>query len=115
MGILDLVEREYGIDNRLNSSLGQQRHDFSFEGGGDCNLFLQRSRAQDRANDMETFAEYLIEVDVSLTACNSTDEDDPAPQRHCFETGSEVWTTIQIENDIKSAAGHAPRKIRKSR
>ena len=68
MSILDLLQREDGIDHRLNSSLGQQRHNFFCEYGSDCDLLVQRARAKHRTDDMETFAQDLIEVDVSLTA-----------------------------------------------
>src|SRR5262245_31393001 len=115
MGVLDLVEREDGIDHWLNCSIGQQRYNLSCEGGGDCDLLLQRARAKDCTDDVETFAEDLVEVDFSLTTCHSTDEDEPAAQRHCFEAGGEIWTTSQIENDVKSAAGHALGKTRESR
>ena len=116
MSILDLFEREHGIDHWLNSSTRQQRHNFSGECRGDCDLLLQRSRAEHRTNDMETFAEYLIQVDISLTAGDSADKDDPSSQRCGFEAGGEIRTTIQIEDNVKSAAGsHAFGKSRKPR
>jgi len=42
------------------------------------------------------------QVYLSLATGDSTDEDDPVLQRHRFEAGVDVWTTIQIEDDIES-------------
>ena len=115
MGVLDLFEREDGIDHWLNCFLGQQRHNFSCECAGDCDLLLKRSRTKHRADDVKTFAEDLIEVDICLTTRHSADENEPATQRHCFETGSEIRSSIQIEYDIKSVAGYIPGKSSKTR
>src|SRR6185436_4588357 len=103
MSVLDLLDREDGIDHRLNGFVGQQWSYFARECVGNCDLLFHRSRAEYRTDDVETFAQDLIEIDVSLTAGNSTDENDPAPLPHCFETGGEIRTAIQIENNIKSA------------
>src|SRR6476619_5194044 len=104
MRILDLLECEDRINHGLNSSGGQQRHNFTCEGSRSCDLFLERSSAQHGANDVETFAQYLIEIDISFTAGDATDEDNPSFQRHRFEARGEVWTSIQIEHDVKSMA-----------
>src|SRR5689334_6691138 len=111
MRILDLFERVNRIDDWLNTSLLQKRHNFSCEGGGDFDLLLQRSRAQDRTDDMKTFAEDLIQIDTGPTARNSTYENDATLQRHRFEAGGEVWTTIQIKHDVKSAFSYRRGKL----
>jgi hypothetical protein len=51
---------------------------------------------------VKTLPKNLIEVYLSLATGDSTDEDDPALQRHRFEAGVDVWTTIQIEDDIEA-------------
>ena len=114
MSVLDLLEWEDGVDDWLHSSLGQQRHNFSCEVGGDGDLLLERSCAQHSTDNVKTFAQDLVEIDLRLTTCHSTDEYDPGPQRCGFEAGREIRTAIQIEHDIKSAAAsHAFRKSRK--
>ena len=115
MGVLDLFERKDGIDHWLNCSLGQQRHNFSCECAGDCDLLLKRSRTKHRADDVKTFAEDLIEIDIRLTTRHSADENEPATQRHCFETSGEIRSSIQIEYDIKSAPSYIPGKSSKTR
>ena len=116
MSFLDLLDWEDGIYHGLNSFLGQQRHNFSRECGGDGDLLIERSRAQDRTYDVETFAQDLIEIDLSLTTCHSTDKDDPAPQCCGFEARGEIRTAIQIEYNVESSvAGHAPGKSSKPR
>ena len=116
MSILDLLEWEDRIDYWLNCFLRQQRHNFLCECGGDCDLLLQRSRAEHRTDDVKTFAQDLIEIDICLTAGNPTDKNDPAPQRHCFEAGGEIRTSIQIKYDVESAAAcHVLGKSRKPR
>ena len=115
MAVLDLFEREDGIDHRLNCSLGQQRHNFSCECAGDCDLLLKRSRTKHRADDVKTFAENLVEVDICLTTRHSADQNEPATQRHRFETGSEIRSSIQIEYDIKSAPSYIPGKSSQTR
>ena len=116
MSILALVEMEDGIDHWLNRSLRQQWYNFFCECGCDCDLLLQRSRAKHSTGDMEAFAQDLIEVDISLTAGNATDEDDPAPERHSFEAGGEIRTSIQIKNDVKAVTvGDVVRKAKKLR
>ena len=76
MSILDLLEREDGMDYWLNTSLAQQRPNFPCECVGSRDLLLHRSRAHNRTDDMETFAQDLIEIDISLTAGNPTDENE---------------------------------------
>ena len=68
MSLLTLVEMENGIDHWLNRSLRQQWYNFFCECGGDRDLLLQGSRAKHSTDDMETFAQDLIEVDISLAA-----------------------------------------------
>ena len=114
MSILDLFEWEHGIDYGFDTVVGQQRHDFSCKRSGNRNLLLQRSRAKHRADDVKTFAEDLVQIDMSLPTGNSTDENDSPSQRHRLETRGEIRTTIQIEYDVKpAAAGHTFGKIRK--
>src|ERR1051325_2788305 len=115
MSFLDLLDWQDRIDYGLNSSTGQQRHNFACECGGNCDLLLQSSRAEHRTNDVQAFAQDLIEVDVSSATGDATNENDPAPRRHRFKAGSEIRTSIQIENDVKSAAaGYVFGKDRKS-
>lgn len=114
MCILDLSEWELRIDYWLNSSTGQQWSNFPFECRGSSDLLVQRSRTHHRSDYMETFAEYLIEVDLSLATGDATDENEPSPRCHRFEAGGEVRTSIQVEDDVKAAvAGHALGKSRK--
>ena len=94
MSLGDLLEWEDGIDYGLNTSIGQQRHNFLSERGGNCDLLFQRACAQDGSDDMKTFSQDLVEVDLGFTSGDSADEDDAATQRHRFEARGEVWTTI---------------------
>ena len=65
---------------------------------------------------MKTLPKNLIEVYLSLATGNSTDDDDPGLQRHRFEAGVDVWTTIQIEDGIESTTiRHALTKFSESR
>ena len=61
MSILDLLDWKDRIDHRLNTSLGQQRHNFCRECACDCDLLRQRSRAKNGTDDMKTLAEDLKE------------------------------------------------------
>src|SRR4051794_26993603 len=73
MSILDLVELKDRVYHGLHCFLGQQRYNLVRECAGGCDLFLQRSRAHHRADDVETFAQNLIEIDIRLTAGDATD------------------------------------------
>src|ERR1043165_6997182 len=116
MSILDFLKCKDRIDHGLHCSFGQSRHNLRRECIRSCDLLLQGSRTHHRADDVKTFAENLIKVNVSLTTGDSADEDDPALQCHRFETGGEIRTTIQIEYDIKATtAGYIPRKSQKVR
>ena len=53
---------------------------------------------------METFAQNLMQLHVSLAACDAPDEDYPALQRHRLKAGREVWTSIEIKHHVESAA-----------
>ena len=78
-------------------------------------IFSSRDRARSTVPMMwRRLPQDLMKIDISLTAGDSADENDPASQRHCFEAGGEIRTSIQIKYDVKSAAaGHALGKIRK--
>src|SRR6476646_460024 len=104
MSVLYLLEWEHRIDHRLNTSVRQQRHDFTRERIRRCDLLLERSRAHHRTDDVKTFAQDLVKRDVSFTAGHATNQDEPATKRHRFETRREIRTTIQIENNVESVA-----------
>ena len=116
MSILDLFERENGVDYGLDSSVTHQRQDFLSERCGNGDLLFQRSRAQHRSDYVKAFAKDLIEIDISLTTGDATDKDQPSFHRHRNETRGEIWTTRQIEHDIKpTAAGQLLPKVCESR
>src|ERR1051325_5111286 len=102
MSVHDLLEWEDRVDHRFDTSLPEQRYNFARESIRDFDLLVQRARAQHRADHMKTFAQDLIELDLRLTACDAPNQNDPAPHRHRFEARGEVWTTIQIEYDVKT-------------
>ena len=113
MSILNPVERKNGIDYWFDSSLAQQRHNLVRKCRSDRDLLFQRSRAEHCTDDVKTFAQDVVEIDFGLTSGDSTDENDPASQSHRFKTRGEIWTSVQIENNVKSAIGRLLRKSSK--
>src|SRR5262245_16948229 len=95
-------ERHDLIDHRLEQTACEERHDLELECAHRGDLLLERTRAQNGAEDPRALAQHESEIEIAFGAGHQTDEHDATERCDAAQILGDVCATDELKDHARA-------------